>query len=180
MNPHISKRPRISLRPFKVSIPDPEGEKVTEYIQINIPMLWDEDISEWVLTAEAEEQIENTKARHMGLLLPDDLKLLRERHGLSQKAIGELLQIGAKSWTRWESGKQRPSRSINILLCALYNGLISPHQLKGLGGPQRDWSAQFCAQQNAAQKSDPLVIDFYRAKQMCNLNHDPEPIKVPV
>lgn len=129
-------------------------------------MEWDSDINEWVLSAEAESLIEDTKARHMGLLLPSELHALRLRHGLSQKAIGDLLQIGAKSWTRWETGKQRPSRSINLLLCALNSGLISPQQLGELGSPKRlDWSSQFEEYNKAAASIEVDVIDFYRACQ---------------
>ena len=155
----------ISLRPFEVAIPTADGAAVAERIPLQVPMEWDKDIGEWTLTPEAEELIETTKARHMGLLLPAELRALRERHGLSQKAIGDLLQIGAKSWTRWETGSQRPSRSINLLLRALHEGLMSPQQLRELGLPQRDWSAQFCRNAKAGPTTDPVVIDFYRARQ---------------
>ena len=124
----------IKLRPFEVTIPTPDGESVADRIKIDVPMKWDEDIHDWTLTPEAESLIETTKARYMGLLLPEQLRSLRERLGLTQKAIGDLFQIGAKSWTRWETGAQRPSRSINLLLRAVYNGWITPQQLQDLGG----------------------------------------------
>jgi DNA-binding transcriptional regulator YiaG len=80
-------------------------------------------------TPEAHEMIEDTKARHMGLLLPAQFKELRERYDFSQKEMGELFQVGEKSWTRWESGKHRPSRSINLLIRALYEGKIPVNYL---------------------------------------------------
>jgi transcriptional regulator with XRE-family HTH domain len=153
------------LRPFEVTIPDAEGKRVAQRIPIKVPMVWDSEVREWLLTPKAEEIIDTVKARHMGLL-PDELRRLRERHGLTQRAIGELLQIGAKSWTRWETGKQRPSRSLNLLLVALDRGLISPLQLKELGNPQRDWSAQFTNNQQAGPVSQPVVIDLCRLAQV--------------
>jgi transcriptional regulator with XRE-family HTH domain len=65
----------------------------------------------------------------MGLLLPAQFKKLRERYDYSQRQMGELFQMGEKSWTRWESGKHRPSRSINLLIRALYEGEISINYL---------------------------------------------------
>ena len=65
----------------------------------------------------------------MGLLLPGQFRELRERYDFTQKEMGELLQVGEKSWTRWESGKHRPSRSINLLIRALHEGKISVNYL---------------------------------------------------
>jgi DNA-binding XRE family transcriptional regulator len=72
-----------------------------------VPVRWDEELREWLMTAEAHEIIDSTKARLMGLLLPDQFKELRERYGYSQKEMGELFQVGEKSWTRWETGKHQ-------------------------------------------------------------------------
>lgn len=153
-----------ALRPFEVTIPTPDGEAVVDRIKIDVPMEWDEDIHDWTLSPEAEALIETTKARHMGLLLPEQLLALRERLGLTQKAIGDLFQLGAKSWTRWETGAQRPSRSINLLLRAVYNGWITPQQLGLLCAPQPDWSEQFRRNAAAGQAAEPVVIDYYRAR----------------
>ncbi|MDB6030640.1 MAG: transcriptional regulator, family [Verrucomicrobiales bacterium] len=114
---------------FEVLIPNLEGTGVAERVMVTIPLEWDEELKEWLLTAEAHDIIDNTKARCMGLLLPAQLKELRERHGYSQKEMGELFQVGEKSWTRWETGKQRPSRSINLLIRALYDKEISLNYL---------------------------------------------------
>jgi len=76
------------------------------------------------------------QARRIGLLLPAQLKELRERYDYTQKEMGELFQVGEKSWTRWESGRHRPSRSINLLIRALYEGQNLDHYLlKRAGKP---------------------------------------------
>ena len=114
---------------FEVLVPNLDGTGVAERIKVSVPLKWDEELGEWLLTAQAHQTIENTKARHMGLLLPAQFKKLRERYDYSQRQMGELFQMGEKSWTRWESGKQRPSRSINLLIRALYEGKISINYL---------------------------------------------------
>ena len=164
MPPAASNRKRrIADRDHEVTIPTADGSAVAERIPIKVPMEWDEEIGEWLLTPEAEVMIENTKARHMGLLLPQELLDLRQRLGLSQQMIGELLQIGGKSWTRWETGKQRPSRSINLLLRALQSGLISPTQLMDVCAPRHDWSPQFRVLATAStQAAEPVALDLYR------------------
>ena len=114
---------------------------MAEVITIPVKVEWDDEIKEWLLTPEAIRQIEDTKARHMGLLLPAQFKELRERYGYTQKQMGELFQVGEKSWTRWESGKHRPSRSNNLPIRALYDGEISiNYLLKRAGKPVREES----------------------------------------
>ena len=51
------------------------------------------------------------------------------------KGMAELLQLGEKSWTRWETGVERPSRSMNVLLCAVYDGKIDVGYLRALADP---------------------------------------------
>ena len=117
-------KPKIEERDYEVLVPTIEGDAVASRVSIRVMVEWEPTVQEWLLTPESIQKIEDTKARHMGLLQPDDLRGLRERLGLTQQRIGELLQIGAKTWTRWESGRQRPSRSVNLLLRALKDGQL--------------------------------------------------------
>src|SRR5208283_1159998 len=91
------------------------------------------------LTPESLELIEKTQARHMGLMSPEEIRELRERLDLTQEEMSGLLQIGAKSYTRWESGRARPSRSLNVVLCALRDGVVTTEYLRCLRDG-RDWS----------------------------------------
>lgn len=127
---------------FEVLVPNLDGTAVAEKVTVTVPVEWDEELKEWLLTSEAHQVIEDTKARHMGLLLPAQLKELRERHQCTQKEMGELFQVGEKSWTRWESGKHRPSRSINLMIRALYEGEVSiNYLLRRAGKPEREEKA---------------------------------------
>lgn len=147
--------PRIELRAFDVTIPAADGEKVAAHVSLLVPMEWDESIGEWLLTPDALDEIEATKARHMGLLSSEQIFQLRSRLGLTQAEIGELLKIGSKTWTRWETGKQRPSQSMNLLLRALQTGIVSIPALRQLGQPQIDWSAAVTA--STAQSTEPYT-----------------------
>jgi transcriptional regulator with XRE-family HTH domain len=113
---------KIENREFVVHVPKADGSGIAEKFPVTVPVRWDEEIQDWLMTPEAHEIIEN-------LLLPAQLKELRERHDCTQREMGELFQVGEKSWTRWETGKHRPSRSINLLIRALYEGEISIHYL---------------------------------------------------
>lgn len=123
-----------ATQPFAIHIPDANGESAERTVMIDVPVRWDEVIEEWVLTEEAHEMIDRRKAIEMGLLSPDQLRELREKHGLNQKQMGTLFQVGEKSWSRWESGKHRPTRSINLLIRALYDGELSIDYLRKRAG----------------------------------------------
>ncbi len=129
---------KTKMEDFEVLVPNMEGTEVEKKVTVQIPLAWDEEFGQWVLTPEAHQIIDDTKAVHMGLLLPAQLKELRQRLGFSQKQMGELFQVGEKSWTRWESGKHRATRSINLLIRALYDGEISVNYLlERAGKPQQ-------------------------------------------
>lgn len=50
---------------------------------------------------------------------------------MTQAQFTELLQVGGKSLSRWETGKWQPTRSINLLLHAINDGELSIDYLKG-------------------------------------------------
>ncbi len=124
---------------FPVQIPAVDGNGVVETVTIKVPVERDTATGELLLTPEALELIEATQARYMGLLTPEEIKSLREQLGLTQREIAELLQAGEKSYTRWESGRARPSRIVNVLLSALRDGLITLPYLRELKEQDVDW-----------------------------------------
>jgi hypothetical protein len=79
--------------------------------------------------------------------------------------MGELFQVGEKSWTRWESGKHRPSRSINLLIRALYEGEISiGYLLKRAGKQPREVAAAALP-----------TLSFYELKEQSPKEETPAP-----
>jgi len=121
---------------IEVRIPNLDGDGIAETHIIQVPVEIDPVTGEELLTQQAVELIETTKARYMGLLLPEEIKALRKDLNLTQKQMSELLQAGEKSYTRWENGKARPSRIVNLLLRLLYEGKVSVQSLHGVIKPR--------------------------------------------
>lgn len=115
-----------------------EGYKIAT--KITVPA-WKDSKGEIFLSDEAIRKLDEAKARYMGLVCPEQLKQLRKRHNLNQKQISQLLQIGSRTWTRWERGNELPSRSMNILLKALYDNTISIRYLEYQQNPTSTFAA---------------------------------------
>ncbi len=128
---------------YPVKIPNTNGDGFSETIEVEVDA-WKDLDGEIIIEGEVKAQLESIKARRMGLMSPDEIKELRAELGLTQKRLSELLQIGEKSWTRWETGRERPSRSINVLLCALRDERIDEEYLEslrtGTKPPAQVWS----------------------------------------
>lgn len=148
-----------------VPIPTSDGKKVAHTIQVEVPARFDEDYQDYILDGEALAKIERVKARHMGLLSPEEIKALRSRLGVTQKEIADLLQIGAKSWSRWENGRERPSRSMNILLKALSDKKIDPNYLRSLrDGTRLNMRVINFLERRKTMANRPLAVSFREAR----------------
>lgn len=64
-----------------------------------------------------------------GLLQADEIRSLRETHGLTQRALEKLLGVGPKTVVRWENGTVFQSRAVDTLLRVLRQ---TPDALRGL------------------------------------------------
>ena len=120
---------------FDVAIPTLDGKSVAYTVPVEVVCEIEPHSGEEILTHESLALIEKTKARHMGLLAPEDIHQLRKRLQLTQKQFTEILQIGGKTWSRWETGGERPSRSMNILLRALWDEKLDIPYLESMGQP---------------------------------------------
>lgn len=106
-----------------VSICNPDGS-VREVVKVEVDAMKAPN-GEIYLDGEALAKLDRVKARYEGIMLPDDIRQLRERFGLTQTEISNALGLGGKTWTRWESGRERPSRSMNNMLVFLHNGKLT-------------------------------------------------------
>ncbi len=117
---------KTKFESLEIHIPDAEGKSTARTVSIELPVRWDEVIDEWVLTEEAHEMIENSKALEIEILSPAQL-FCPQKHGCP-------VSSGRKSWNRWESGKHRPTRSMNLLIRAHYDGEIGIGYLRERAG----------------------------------------------
>lgn len=121
----------------EVIIPTSDGKGIAEKIKVKVPAYRDPKTDEIYLDGEALRMLDDVKARHLGLLTTGEIKSLRQRLDCTQQQMSELLQIGEKTWTRWESGRERPSKSLNLLLRALFEGRIDVPWLQAQNNPMR-------------------------------------------
>jgi DNA-binding transcriptional regulator YiaG len=141
-----------------VHIPTPDGKKVAETITVKVPALKDLKTGELYLTGEALHILDKIKARRMGVLLPTEIKELREQLGLSQREISVVLGIGEKTYTRWETGRERPSHSLNRLLVALWEGRINLGSFRSMRQPAFPWYERITKPCPCGTKHEPMPI----------------------
>ena len=135
--------------PFKVYIPNLAGDGIAKTVKINIEVTTECGVpGEQSLTLEAHRLIDDTKAIHMGMLLPEELKKLRKNKlKLSIEEMAKLLQVGTELYHKWESRRAWPSRTISVLLHALRDGVVTVEYLRSLNTVRRDRIAQLGAAQ---------------------------------
>lgn len=120
----------------QIPIPTADGKGIAQFIEAEVDAWRDPETGEIYLDGDAIDLIDRIKARHMGILTAEEIKALRHSFGLSQRELSELLRIGEKSWSRWESGREHPSHSMNLLLQALRDGIIPLSYLQSHQSPQ--------------------------------------------
>ena len=122
-----AKREQVEV---PVYIPTLDGKAIAETIMVKVEGIRDAKTGELFLDGKALELLDKAKARRMGLLQPEEMKMLRKRLNLTQLEMSDLLQIGEKTYTRWESGRSRPSQVLNLLLRALWDGRLDVAYLR--------------------------------------------------
>jgi putative zinc finger/helix-turn-helix protein, ygiT family len=78
---------------------------------------------EWVTPEQSKattDKITAIKRRAQGFLAPQDIKALRERHGLTQKQAAIIFGGGDNAFSKYERGEIYPSAAMDKLMC-LFN-----------------------------------------------------------
>ncbi|MCL2700738.1 MAG: type II toxin-antitoxin system MqsA family antitoxin [Phycisphaerae bacterium] len=78
-----------------------------------------ENCGEQLLSAELDCRLTEETTRRQGLLLPAQIKAIREKLGLTQSEMAERLRVGDKTYTRWESGRSMQNQSSDNLIRAM-------------------------------------------------------------
>lgn len=149
---------------LSVTIPALPGSNTdARVIEVEVNGWRDPTDGEIYLSGTTTAYVDQIKAHEMGLLAPEDFKLIREQLQVTQEEISSLLQIGKRSWTRWETGYDRPSRSINLLVRSLYDGIITVPYLEELQKPiDREpltkWRCTVCPSRYGAPKKQRVQV----------------------
>jgi putative zinc finger/helix-turn-helix YgiT family protein len=75
-----------------------------------------EDCGAQVETAETGREMEDAGRRAIGMLVGDDFTGFRQRLGLSFREMSRMTGIGTATLSRWEAGRLRPNRSLDLLM----------------------------------------------------------------
>jgi HTH-type transcriptional regulator/antitoxin MqsA len=81
---------------------------------------WDicEACNEEILPPELGDRIETERYRLQGLLTPAEMKAVRDRIGLTQVEMAQLLSVGDKTYARWEAGLSVQHKSMDNIVRA--------------------------------------------------------------
>jgi len=82
--------------PFQVHIPNLDRDGIADTVPVEVQVYLDPETGEEVLTQESLNLIEQTRARHTGLMSPEEIKELRLRMDMTQHEISELCRSAKK------------------------------------------------------------------------------------
>ncbi len=74
------------------------------------------ECKEIILPPRLQRDLENERYRLLGLLMPDEIREIRMKAGLTQQEIATILGVGEKTYTRWEAGRSLQSKSSDTLI----------------------------------------------------------------
>ena len=111
----------IKNEKVQVKVFSPNGE-FRGTIPVTVPLELDTITGEWCYTAEAIKIIDLTKLKYANIILPSQIRNIRERFGMTQEEMCDMLGLGARTWTRWETGAVIPTLAMNRRLLELWSG----------------------------------------------------------
>jgi putative zinc finger/helix-turn-helix YgiT family protein len=71
---------------------------------------------EQILSHDLEQSLNCKRYERLGRLLPENIKAVRERLGLTQMEMAKCLSIGEKTYTRWETGRSLQNKANDNLI----------------------------------------------------------------
>jgi putative zinc finger/helix-turn-helix YgiT family protein len=71
---------------------------------------------ETIIPHELDQAIDRERYRRLGLLVPEEIRRVREKTGLSAVHMSHLLSVGEKTYTRWENGRSLQTKASDTLI----------------------------------------------------------------
>jgi HTH-type transcriptional regulator/antitoxin MqsA len=119
-----------AVRPMSLTY---KGESVT----FEMPGWYCDQSEESIFTGEdmklSDRMLNKLKARHEGLLEPEEIKRIRKKLYLTQTVAGEVIGGGPRAFQKYETGELLPSRAISSALRLLDR---DPQALRVLSEPR--------------------------------------------
>jgi len=92
---------------------------------------------ERIASIELEEALERERYRRLGLLTPEEILQIRKRVGLTQTEMAEILDVGEKTYARWEAGHSLQNMSSDNLIRIFYQDADQFLRMKAERNPLR-------------------------------------------
>ena len=151
--------PTSNVQPFTYGA----GEEAVQ-LEVEVPV-WRCSRCGFAYTeGDAEELRHNAVCRHFGVLTPNEIRSLRDRHGLTRAELVRLTGFGEASIKRWESGALIQSISADRFLRLIDDGATLA-RLRSLvpGGSPRRASGVFRTQHSPEEQRRSLTFELCRA-----------------
>ena len=91
------------------------GDEIEASITVRVCLRCNEEVWDENLERANQKSIYDKYRRKLNLLLPEEIKAIRDHYGLSQKSFAKLLGFGDKTITRYENGSIQ-DRSHDLLM----------------------------------------------------------------
>ena len=111
---------RPTVLPFYTAVLEHDGRKYDVALN-DFHVLECEKCGAIVLDEDAEDRLTDGLRSAVGLLTPAEIRMHRERLGLTQKALANLLAISESTLSRWETGAQIQQRSMDKFLRCFFD-----------------------------------------------------------
>ncbi|MDN5332728.1 MAG: hypothetical protein PWP45_1953 [Tepidanaerobacteraceae bacterium] len=102
----------------KEEVSNIRGDEIRTISRIRICSVCKEELFDEDLDEENIKRAYNLYRERHGILSPEEIKSIRERYGLSQRAFAKLLNIGEASIARYETGAL-PEKSLSNMIMLL-------------------------------------------------------------
>lgn len=129
--PRCEKLVEIEVRATRETY-DVRGEQIEIDAQVAYCLACHEQIFHEGLDSKNLDKVYHEFRRRRGVLTPEEIRDLRKKYGLSQRALGRLLRLGEITIHRYENGSL-PSDAHNELLVLMENPANVKRLLDGVG-----------------------------------------------
>lgn len=141
-------------------------------VPVEVPLEKDDITGEWCYGPEAIRIIDEVKRKHANILSPAQIRSIRDRFGKTQEGMCKMLGLGARTWTRWETGAMIPNPAMNKMLVGLLNGEYMIAQTSKIDGPSGSWGVLYPKlHSEVGGKVSPFVV---KGTQMGNEEDESE------
>ena len=152
------------MKTFKVTknveIKNPDGS-VRVVVPVELNGYIDELSGEKSFAVLELMKLDRIRARYAGIMLPDEIRALRNRFNKTQEEMSIIIGAGIKTWTRWETGASIPNPSMCKALFLLRDGRISLDDLCTQSEKCFSW---FGANRVCCEKCNGLASQFAAMK----------------